>query len=337
MNQWVDFKTLRQNLSFEAVLRHYNVEPKLKGNQHHGYCPLPNHNGKKNSPSFSANVVRGIFQCFGCTARGNVLDFAVLMDGGNPDHANDVRKTALALHRKFGFGEGKSPTLPKPEPGFQKKATTGTILVNARLDFELKTLDYDHPYLRSRGFTDKTIETFGLGYCSKGYLSGRIAIPLHDQLGRRIGYAGRIVDDTQINEDNPRYRFPGTRDHKGITYEFRKSEFLYGGYRIKSPLDDLIVVEGFPSLWWLHQHGIENVVSIMGWSCSEVQAKLIVSLVKPNGHVWLMPDGDKTGRQCVETVFPLIGPHRFVRWVKLAEDKQPTDYEGRDLKAVLNR
>ena len=30
--------------------------------------------------------------------------------------------------------------------------------MNAPLDFELKTLDFDHPYLRSRGFTDKTIK-----------------------------------------------------------------------------------------------------------------------------------------------------------------------------------
>jgi DNA primase len=54
---------------------------------------------------------------------------------------------------------------------------------DARLDFELKTLDYAHPYLPRRGFTDETIQKFGLGYCSKGYLVGRIAIPLHDELG----------------------------------------------------------------------------------------------------------------------------------------------------------
>ena len=69
MTTWIDFKALRAKLDFEQVLRHYGIEVKRKGNQHHGYCPLPNHNGKKNSPSFSANLDRGIFQCFGCGAK----------------------------------------------------------------------------------------------------------------------------------------------------------------------------------------------------------------------------------------------------------------------------
>ncbi len=337
MSQWIDFKTLRQSLSFEAVLRFYNVEPNIKGTQHHGYCPLPNHNGKKNSPSFSASMAKGIFQCFGCSARGNVLDFAVLMEGSQPDNPSAVRKTALALQEKFGLHDKSTKAqAPKPEAPPHVKQGTGTTLINARLDFELKTLDYEHAYLPSRGFNEETIQEFGLGYCSKGYLQGRIAIPLHDQLGRLVGYAGRIVDDTLIDENNPKYKFPGTRDHKGITYEFRKSEFLYGGYRIKEPVDDLIVVEGFPSVWWLHQNAIRNAVALMGWSCSESQATLIVSHTKPNGRVWLISDGDDAGNRCAESVLPQVAKHRFIRWVKLADGKQPTDYTGAELRSFLN-
>jgi DNA primase len=335
--QWVDFKTLRQKLAFEAVLRHYKVEIKAKGKQHHGYCPLPKHGGSKNSPSFSANLEKGIFQCFGCNAKGNLLDFAVLMDGGNPKLPADVRKTALGLQTTFAVAlEAKEGQAQRPEPK-AKPQSTGTILVNARLDFELKTLDYTHPYLRSRRFTDETVEKFGLGFCSKGYLTGRIAIPLHDQLGRLIGYAGRIVDDKLIDEENPRYRFPCTRERKGITYEFKKSEFLYGGFRIKEPVDDLVVVEGFPSYWWLDQHKIQTVVALMGWHCSEAQAKLIVSLTKPTGRVWVMPDGDERGEECAQSIFAQVGPHRFIRWAKLEREKQPTDYEGAPLKALLKQ
>src|SRR3954471_10763498 len=112
MNQWIDFKALRAKLDFEQVLRHYRVEVKRKGQQHHGYCPLPNHVGKRNSPSFSANLDRGIFQCFGCGAKGNVLDFAVLMDGGKKEDMNAVRKTALALQERFGMAKRSG----HPEP-----------------------------------------------------------------------------------------------------------------------------------------------------------------------------------------------------------------------------
>ncbi|HLX70513.1 MAG TPA: CHC2 zinc finger domain-containing protein, partial [Verrucomicrobiae bacterium] len=84
MSGWIDFKALRAKLDFEQMLRHYGVEVKRKGKQHHGFCPLPNHNGKKNSPSFSANLERGIFQCFGCGAKGNSLEFAALMEKVDP-------------------------------------------------------------------------------------------------------------------------------------------------------------------------------------------------------------------------------------------------------------
>jgi DNA primase len=334
MSAWIDFKALKQALQFDAVLRHYKVEVKAKGSQHHGFCPLPNHNGKKNSPSFSANLEKGIFQCFGCGAHGNVLDFAVLMEGGSSDNSDDLRKTARNLQNVFGIPKTEQPKALKKETP-QAKPDETPALINAPLDFELKTLDFDHPYLRGRGFTDATIKDFGLGFCSKGYLSGRIAIPLHDEQGRLVGYAGRIVDDSLISEENPRYKFPGARARKGVTHEFRKSEFLYAGHRITSPVDDLAVVEGFPSVWWLTQHSIPNVVAVMGWCCSEKQGKLIVSLVKPSGRVWLMPDGDESGERCAESVLMQVAPHRFVRWVKLEDGKQPTDYEGERLRSLL--
>jgi DNA primase len=146
---------------------------------------------------------------------------------------------------------------------------TSESLSNAPLDFELKSLDRKHPYLRNRKFTDATIEEFELGFCSKGYLKNRIAIPLQDQQGRLVGYAGRIVDDNLITDEEPRYKFPGQRERETVIHDFRKSEFLYGGYRIKEPLADLIVVEGFTHHWWLWQHDIRNVVCLMGWSMSE--------------------------------------------------------------------
>lgn len=332
MNTWVDFKALRKNLRFEKVLQHFKVEIKAKGKQHHGFCPLPTHEGKKNSQSFSANLEKGIFQCFGCGAKGNVLDFAVLMDGGNPGNGDDLRKTAVKLQKEFGLG---SDTPPRNDIPPESKPTIQAV-VNAPLDFELKTLDASHPYLRNRGFTAETISTFGLGYCGKGYLKGRIAIPLHDQLGQLIGYAGRIVDDKMESDEEPRYKFPGLRERKGIKYEFRKSEFVYGGHRIKEQVDDLVVVEGFPSVWWLHQHKIENVVGFMGWSCSEAQAKLIISLTKPGGRVWLMPDGDPSGERCANSALFFISPHRFVRWAKLQMKKQPTDYSAEALKKLLS-
>jgi DNA primase len=336
---WINFKELRAKLDFEQVLRHYGVEVKRKGTQHQGFCPLPNHNGKKNSPSFSANLERGIFQCFGCGAKGNVLEFAAMMEKVDPKDGLAFRNVALELQERFCPEAGVAPKArertadkrqPKVEPVVQVP-----VIVNAPLDFELKGLDTAHPYLLGRGFLPDTIAHFGLGFCSRGMLKDRVAIPLHNSGGKLIGYAGRVVDDTTITEDNPRYRLPGKREREGKTFEFRKTQFLYNGLRILSPVDDLIVVEGFTSVWWLHQNGLPNVVATMGADCSERQAELIVALVKANGRVWIAPDGDKAGERHAQTLLALIAPHRLVRWVKMATDKQPTDLSGEQLKTCF--
>jgi DNA primase len=338
MSIWIDFKELRSKLNFEEVLRHYGVEVKRKGNQHHGYCPLPNHNGKKNSPSFSANLEKGIFQCFGCGAKGNVLDFAALMTKADPKDGAALHTVATELQKRF-YPELGSDSKPKEKTGekkvppkFEPKNDLPTI-VNAPLDFELKGLNREHPYLLNRGFTQDTIDHFGLGFCSRGMLKDRVAIPLHDHDGKLIGYAGRVVDDSTINEDNPRYRLPGERERDGKILEFRKTLFLYNGFRFKAPVENLIVVEGFTGLWWLHQNATPPVVATMGADCSEKQAEIIVSLVKPNGRVWIVPDGDKAGERHAQMLLTLISPHRFMRWVKMADGKQPTDLSAEQLKS----
>jgi DNA primase len=332
---WIDFKALRKQLDFAQVLQHYGVEVKTKGTQHHGYCPLPNHNGKRNSPSFSANLEKGIFQCFGCGAKGNTLDFAALMEKADPKDGAAMHEVALKLQKHFcpqldgATNEPAKPAAPKPE----KPKDNSPVVVNQPLNFELQGLDAGHPYLLGRGFTPETIGRFGLGYCGRGMLKCRVAIPLHDADGKLIGYAGRVVDDAVINEDNPRYRFPGERKRDGTIIEFRKTLFLYNGYRIKAPVNDLIVVEGFTGVWWLDQNGLSNVVATMGADCSEKQAELIVSLVKPSGIVWIMPDGDKSGERHAQTLLTILSPHRAIRWLKLPEGKQPTDLISDELKS----
>lgn len=184
-----------------------------------------------------------------------------------------------------------------------------------------------------RGFTPETIAHFGLGYCSRGLLQGRVAIPLHDARGRLIGYAGRIVTDTAISEKHPRYRFPSKRERDGKVFEFRKSRFLYNGFRIQAPLDHLIIVEGFTSVWWLHQNGLPNVVATMGSDISEKQTDVILGMIKAGGRIWIFPDGDAAGERLAQSLFGALAPHRFLRWVKLEKDHQPTDVSGERLRA----
>jgi DNA primase len=338
MSTWVNFKELREKLNFEAVLGHYGVDVKRKGEQHHGFCPLPLHQGKKNSPSFSANLERGIFKCFGCGASGNVLEFAALMENVDLENGAAFRGVALALQERFspdlnaslGGKKATEKERTKSEPTVELP-----VVINPPLDFDLKGLDYNHTYLRARGFTKDTIDEFGLGFCSRRLLKNRIAIPLHDHEGKLVGYAGRVVDDETISKDNPRYRFPSKRERDGKVIEFRKALFLYNGCHVSAPADDLIVTEGFASVWWLYQHRYSSSVAAMGADCSEKQAELIVSLVKPTGRVWVLPDGDDAGRRFAQSVLLQVSPLRFTRWVKIAEGSQPTDLTEEQLKSCF--
>jgi DNA primase len=332
MSPWINFKRLRENLNFEAVLKHYGVEVKSKGDQHHGYCPLPNHQGKRNSPSFSANLKKGIFQCFGCGAKGNVLEFAVLMEKVAP-HGAGFHNVAIELQKRFCPCASEPPPPQRRQPvATSKPKSPISIVINGPLDFELQALDPKHPYLLERGFSSETATHFGFGFCSRGLFKDRIAIPLHDQQGSLIGYAGRVVDDNAIGQDNPRYRFPSKRQRNGVYHEFKKSLFLYNAFRLQAPVDELILVEGFTAVWWLHQNGLPNVVATMGVECSGRQLEIIASVLKPSGRLWLMPDGDDAGQRLGQSVVGQISIHRFVRWIKLEEKCQATDLTPDKLK-----
>jgi len=205
---WINFKELRAKLNFEQVLRHYGVEIKARGQQHHGFCPLPSHQGEKRSASFSANLAKGIWQCFGCGAKGNVIDFAVFMERLDPEKGENVRTAALLLQERFcpelaQTRRDKPPAVKPSEPKAKEPSAMPAlpVVANAPLDFALKQLDPEHPYLASRGLSRETVGHFGLGFCAKGMLAGRIAIGAEtaEDCGERAfpgkGIRGRVSRD----------------------------------------------------------------------------------------------------------------------------------------------
>jgi DNA primase len=330
MSTWIDFKELRSKLSTSAVLEHYKIQLKMKHNRASGFCPLPTHEGRRASPSFSLKIDRGIWQCFGCGARGNLLDLCARMEGHDPRDPQALRKAAEKIVPIFGLERGPLTQPPQEQP---KRIDP---LINPPMDFTLQALDADHPYPRDRGLTSKTIRHFGLGYCNRGMLKARLAIPLHDYEGRLVGYAGRLTDDREISEQRPKYLFPGSRERDGRRIEFRKSLLVYNGHHIREPVDHLFVTEGFVATWLMWQFEYRTTVALMGASCSDEQADIIVKLVKPDGKVWLLSDGDDAGKRCAISAFERIAPRRFVRWPQLPPGTQISDFSGDEIAAILN-
>jgi hypothetical protein len=109
-------------------------------------------------------------------------------------------------------GEGPSTPVNAPQgaPGGQEWATGEgrEIKPNKPLGFAL-TLDASHPYLKERGLTPELVATFGLGFCSKGSMAGRICIPIHNADGALVAYAGRWVGPEVHPADRPGRRANG--------------------------------------------------------------------------------------------------------------------------------
>src|SRR5580692_4277376 len=151
MATWINFKELRSKLRFADVLRHYQIEAKIKGDRATAFCPLPGHpsrtDGKPRTASLSINLTRNIFQCFGCKASGNALQFCCLMEGFDQTDSAEFRKAALKVSEVFGVSTAR-PKDERPAPENTGKdhkiepvalplSATQSPIINAPLDFEL--------------------------------------------------------------------------------------------------------------------------------------------------------------------------------------------------------
>lgn len=355
MPTWIDFRELRAKLVPTLVLSHYRIQLKVKGDQATGLCPLPSHpqrtDESKRTASFSINLTRGVWQCFGCKRSGNILDLACYMENADPKDGPAVRTVASRLSEAFGLDT--RPTSPKQKQQMHKapavrgeasnpqaslgssESTNVPVVVNPKLDFELKGLDPEHPYLKERGLTDETIRIFGLGFASRGMLKNRIAIALHNDRGELVGYAGRLTKDRDISDENPKYRFPSDREREGVRMVFKKSHLLFNRHRLKKPTSRLIVVEGFFSVFWLTQCGYGNAVALMGSDCSPEQAKHIAEITTEDSVVYFLTDGDDAGEACAISLFGGVGWRRRCLWLKLEHGKQPTDLTELHLSLLL--
>ena len=313
---WVDFKQLKADVAIEQVLAHYGLHLRRIGaTELRGRCPLPTHTSSRSRDSFAVNVVRNVWSCRSLSCMqarsgrpgGNILDFVALMEGCS------IRDAALRLQAWSGAAPERFivPRALRPDP---------IISENPPLRFALQYVDAAHPYLTSRGVTPHTIRTFGLGlYTGRGLLRGRIVIPIHNESGGLIAYAGRAVGSQE-----PKYRFPAG---------FRKSLVLFNLHRaIAAKPSTVVVVEGFFDTIAVHQAGYP-VVGLMGSTLSRPQADLLVSRFN---HAVLMLDGDDAGRKGTAATHALLKERMSVTAISLDDESQPDQLAFDQLRHLLS-
>ena len=316
-SSFVDFKAVKGVVRMDQVLEHFGLSDRFKksGDGLSGPCPI--HKGD-NPTQFRVSLSKHLWNCFGsCKKGGNALDFIAKMEDVSI-HAAALKAiewfrldrevmTAKPQDDKTPSTEvAKSDSNPPPKPAPQKAATTHaeTETPNRPLKFHLEKLEKEHPYLVERGLTPQTIEEFGIGFCRKGIMVERIAIPVHNSEGTVVAYAGRFPGEPPA--DTAKYKLP---------QGFRKSSELFNIHRVlKEPPDrPLLIVPGFFDCMILHQHGCRKVVALMGASMSQIQEKLIRSHTDRHSRVIVIMAEDVAGRSARDEIAVRLAKFVFVK------------------------
>lgn len=338
-SDWIDFRALKDKVKIREVLERYGYLSHLKdrgGGRLQGPCPL--HKGR-NPTSFHVDCEKGVFNCFSSCGGGNVID--LVMKAEPCDLRTAGKKLAawfdLTFERprkalKRSETGRKEKSAPKPQEAPKRAPETPTQAnsapqetisqVNPPLSSPLKTLNPDHPYLWARGLTAETVKTFGLGFCSRGIMAGRIAIPIHNDAGELVAYAGRAVDNEPAREG--KYKLPAG---------FQKSQVVYNLTRARAHrAQGLIVVEGFFDAMKVHQAGFPNVVALMGSTLSEHQEQL---LLKATDRLALMFDGDDAGLSCTRDFWKRLRQKIYLKEIAVPKGAQPDSLSDAELRALL--
>ena len=287
-----------------------------------GLCPF--HNEK--TGSFSVNRNMQIFKCFGCGVGGNVFTFLERIENISFPEAVET------LAKRSGI------TLPerKDDPESRRKRNAKENI--ATINKEAATYFYymlrspegkiGYDYLKNRGLTDETMNSFGLGFAGK-YSNGlynhlkakghsdeelaksglfnisekgvydkfwdRVIFPIMDPRGRVIAFGGRIMGKA---ENVAKYL------NSPETELFIKSENLYGlQFARKTKEKFFLLCEGYMDVIALHQAGFDNAVASLGTSLTERQAKKIKGYTD---NVVITYDADPPGKKAALRAIPIL-------------------------------
>ena len=284
------------------------VQLQRSGSSFKANCPFH----QERTPSFYVFPDRQSWRCFGaCAEGGDALAFVMKAD------RVDFRE---ALHR-LGARVGVVIENRQESGGHSRQLFEINDLARR---FYQQMLDapeagFVRDYLRRRGVTDRSLQTFEFGYspprdnrllahlsqagCSPELAAeaglarvtddgrhydlfrGRLMIPIRDWSARVAGFGSRALDDAATAKylNTPR------------TPVFDKSRILFAMHLAKEPVRQrgVVIVEGYMDAVIAHQHGFDNVVASMGTAVTEHQVALVRRLTS---RVTMALDGDPAGR-----------------------------------------
>ena len=292
------------------------VSLKKSGQNYRGLSPFNN----EKTPSFYVVPAKGIFKDFSSGKGGDAFTF--VMEHEKMSYVEAIRYLA----KKYGV-EIKEDHITNEDKEVQSERESLYILMNFAKDYYKDILLNNESgrsiglsYFRERGFNDRTVEKFELGYAlegwehfskeaiSKGYnkellektglvvkredgssydrFRGRVIFPVHGLAGKVVAFGARMLGK---DKNQPKYI------NSPETEIYHKSDVLYGLYQAKNAIrqhDVCYLVEGYTDVISMHQADVENVVASSGTALTENQIKLIRRFTE---NITVLFDGDNAG------------------------------------------
>ena len=334
------------------------VALKRSGQNYKALSPFTN----EKTASFYVVPSKGIFKDFSSGKGGDSITFVMEHEGMS------YMEAIKYLAKKYGV-EIKEDANSEQAQIAQGERDSLYIVMNYAKDYFKDLLHNDDEgrsiglsYFRERGFNDRNLEKFELGYAmnewhalektalKNGYsqealeksgliikrddgktydrFRGRVIFPVHNLSGKVIAFGARILTK---EKDQPKYI------NSPETEIYHKSNVLYGMYQAKNEIrkvDFCYLVEGYTDVISMHQAGIENVVASSGTALTEEQIKLMRRFTE---NVTVLFDGDAAGiKAALRGIDLVLKGGLNVRIVLLPDGEDPDSYSKKKGSTELN-
>ena len=335
---------VKDRLDIVEVVSEY-VNLKRTGKNYQGLCPFH----QEKTPSFTVNPDNQFYYCFGCGKGGDIFNF--IMEIENVTFYESLKLLAKKANLQMPDSRGYSKEYnQKREKLFEIHQLAAKfynyLLLNKQIGNEA------FKYLSERGYTEKDLERYYIGYAPDSWHSlynflskrdfadqilkesglighknnnyydkfrDRIMFPIFNSQGEVIAFGGRRLDDE--DKSSPKYY------NSPETLIFHKSKNLYGinwakkGFRNKN---SAVIMEGYTDVITAHKYGINNAVASLGTALTLDQAKILKRYVDT---VYIAFDPDFAGEQATLKGLDILKEADLnVRVIELPEESDPDDF-----------
>jgi DNA primase len=318
-----DVAAVRAASDIVGVISQY-VQLRREGQRWKGLCPF--HDEK--TPSFSVNANEGVWYCFGCQARGDVITFVrdvrhlgfpetvewlaeragiTLRYSDRNEAEGRKRRTRLLEIMGRAVAWYHERLLSAPDAGaarsyLRKRGLDGDVVREYQLGWAPDAWD---ALCRALRLDEQDARDTGLGRLNQrgrlqDHFRARVLFPIHDAEGHPVSFGGRILPGTEVPGNQGKYK------NTTETPLYSKSRVLYGLDRAKSAIvrdGTAVICEGYTDVIGFRRAGVPLAVATCGTALTDDHVALLHRFAAR--RLVLAFDADGAGQAAAE---------RFYQW-----------------------